>query len=84
LPPLKAARSRSSNEQRRRDKKHREENLEKYGKARRPIAAADGSRIAIKSARTPRTEQAGRSSWVVAEQPDGEAAVERELGYDEA
>ena len=72
-------------EQRRRDKKRREENLKKYGKARRPSAAADGSRFAIKSAGTPRTEQAGRSSWVVAEQPDhGEAVVERELGYDEA
>jgi hypothetical protein len=69
-------------EQRRRDKKRRLENKEKYGTARRPSTASDRSRLAIKTAKTPRTGQADRNNWA-ASTDENEGQVERELGYEE-
>ena len=73
-------------EQRRRDKKRRENNREEFGTARRPSGGPDGSRNAIKSAKTPRTEPADRTSWAVAEETEEGFGVVagRELGYEEA
>lgn len=66
-------------EQRRRDRKRRDINKEKYGTARRP------SLNEVKSAKTPRMKQPGRAHWSAAtgvmDCTDG--PVERELEYDQ-